>query len=790
MCARHVYANWKEKYGGAEYEDMFWPAADSYYPQQFDRKMQELKEYDPAAFKDLKISLFFPWSRAYFTEFSKCAAVENNLGESFNAAIHIARTKPVVEMLEEIRKRVMVGYFNYKTNMRIEGFVVHMQGEIKCSYRMYMVSGIPCSHIVSCLRHEKNTDQDPKKMISPWFTAQKLKTCYADGLCGVNGMNLWEVTTTVRVLPPPYKMPGGRPPEKKRKREKGEPREGTKLSKKGTKIHCSLCGQEGHNKLKCKNGPMPKLPKKAPGRPRKTSTAKTPFASTSTSERPRRSRKSQPYGPMYLPIEGYGLFTSPVTGDDYIQVGRESYIYDSSSNKATTAAKKLTLVPLIFLIYFEVAGGPFGEEPAVQAAGPLLAILGFLIFPFIWSVPEALITAELSTAFPGNGGFVIWAHRAFGSFVGSMMGSLKFLSGVINVASFPVLCVTYLDKLFPVLESGWPRNVCIFASTVVLSFLNYTGLAIVGYTAVVLGLVSLSPFLVMSAMAIPKIKPHRWGSLGDKKKDWNLYFNTLFWNLNFWDNVSTLAGEVDKPQKTFPLALLIAVIFTCIAYLIPLFAVTGAVSVDQSRWETGFHAEAAEMIAGKWLKIWIEIGAVLSSIGLFEAQLSSSAYQLEGMAELGFLPKFFGVRSKWFNTPWLGILLSALMSLGLSYLDFTDIISAANFLYTLGMFLEFASFIWLRKKLPELKRPYRVPLKIPGLVIMCLIPSGFLVLIIVFATKIVYLICGLMTVGAIGWYFLINYFRKKKIFEFNEVNDDLDYNVNGEEHPKVDDHES
>lgn len=73
---------------------------------------------------------------------------------------------------------------------------------------------------------------------------------------------------------------------------------------------------------------------------------------------------------------------------------------DSSVNAST--AKKLTLVPLVFLIYFEVAGGPFGEEPAVQAAGPLLAILGFLIFPFIWSVPEALITAELSTAFPGK----------------------------------------------------------------------------------------------------------------------------------------------------------------------------------------------------------------------------------------------------------------------------------------------------------------------------------------------------------------------------------------------------
>ncbi|BAT81877.1 hypothetical protein LR48_Vigan07g197200 [Vigna angularis] len=441
---------------------------------------------------------------------------------------------------------------------------------------------------------------------------------------------------------------------------------------------------------------------------------------------------------------------------------------DTASGNAAKV-KKLTLIPLIFLIYFEVAGGPYGEEPAVQAAGPLLALLGFLIFPFIWSVPEALITAELTTAYPGNGGFVLWAERAFGPFWGSLMGTWKFLSGVINIASFPVLCIEYVQKLFPVLRSGWPRQVAVIASTLALSFLNYTGLTIVGNVAVLLAVVSLSPFVLMSLIAIPKIKPHRWVSLGQKgvKKDWNLFFNTLFWNLNFWDNVSTLAGEVDKPNKTFPLALFVAVIFTCVSYLIPLFAVTGAVSVDQNQWETGFHAQAAEIIAGKWLKIWIEVGAVLSAIGLFEAQLSSSAYQVLGMAEIGILPKFFGVRSKWFNTPWLGILLSTLISIGVSYMDFTDIISSANFLYSLGMLLEFASFLWLRWKSPSIERPYRVPLKLPLLAVMCFIPSGFLVFIMVIATKTVYLVSGVMTVAGIGFFLLIKLCKTKKWVEFS-----------------------
>lgn len=436
----------------------------------------------------------------------------------------------------------------------------------------------------------------------------------------------------------------------------------------------------------------------------------------------------------------------------------------------TIKSKKLTLIPLIFLIYFEVAGGPYGEEPAVKAAGPLYALLGFMIFPFIWSIPEALITAELSTAFPGDGGFVIWADRAFGSFFGSLMGSWKFLSGVINIAAFPVLCIDYLKKVIHPLESGWPRSLAIMVSTCILSFLNFTGLTIVGYVAVLLGLVSLSPFIIMSLAAIPKIKPHRWFSSGQKglKKDWNLFFNTLFWNLNFWDNVSTLAGEVDRPQKTFPVALLVAVIFTCVAYLIPLFAVIGAVNVDQSQWDSGFHATAAEMIAGKWLKIWLEVGAVLSAIGLFEAQLSSSAYQILGMADLGFLPKFFGLRSKKFNTPWVGILVSTLITLGVSYMDFESIVASANFLYSLGMLLEFAAFIWLRMKKPQLKRPYRVPMKLPGLVIMCLIPSGFLVVIMVVATKIVYLVSGLMTLGAIGWYFFMKFLKAKNVIKFND----------------------
>ncbi|CAO2837164.1 unnamed protein product [Amaranthus hypochondriacus] len=433
------------------------------------------------------------------------------------------------------------------------------------------------------------------------------------------------------------------------------------------------------------------------------------------------------------------------------------------------SAQKLALLPLIFLIYFEVAGGPYGEEPAVKSAGPLLAILGFIIFPFIWSIPEALVTAELATTFPGNGGFVIWAHKAFGPFWGSLMGFWKFLSGVINLASYPVLCIDYLKLIFPVLSSGFPHYFAIFISNLVLTFLNYTGLTIVGYTAVTLGIVSLCPFLVLSLIAIPNIQPIRWISLGQNnmKLDFRLFFNTLFWNLNFWDNASTLAGEVENPQKTFPKALFSAGILACLGYLIPLLAVTGSIPLDQEKWVDGYFADASEIIAGKWLKIWIEFGAVLSIIGLFEAQLSSCAYQFLGMADIGIVPSSFGARSKWFNTPWVGILVSMIISLAISYLDFIDIISSVNFLYSLGMLLEFASFLWLRRKMPTIKRPYRVPLEMLGLVIMCLIPSGFLIYVMVVANSTVFIVSSLLTLIGILWYFVMQYCKSREWCKFS-----------------------
>jgi amino acid transporter len=82
-------------------------------------------------------------------------------------------------------------------------------------------------------------------------------------------------------------------------------------------------------------------------------------------------------------------------------------------------------------------------------------------------------------------------------------------------------------------------------------------------------------------------------------------------NLNYWDSVSTLAGEVANPHKTFPLALMLAVILVILMYVLPLLACLG-VMTDTSDWKLGFFATVARQVGGQWLAWWMLAAAAVS----------------------------------------------------------------------------------------------------------------------------------------------------------------------------------
>ncbi|GFZ12248.1 amino acid permease family protein [Actinidia rufa] len=474
-------------------------------------------------------------------------------------------------------------------------------------------------------------------------------------------------------------------------------------------------------------------------------------------------------------------------------MGEEVTESDDVKNTARTSNPKLKLLPLIALIFYDVSGGPFGVEDSVRAGGgPLLSLLGFLVFPLIWSIPEALVTAELATSFPENGGYVVWISAAFGPFWGFQEGFWKWFSGVMDNALYPVLFLDYLKHSFPIFDQLAARIPALLGITVGLTYLNYRGLHIVGFSAVLLAVFSLSPFLAMGILSIPRIRPQRWLVVDFRKVDWRGYFNSMFWNLNYWDKASTLAGEIEDPSRTFPKALLGAVVLVVSSYLIPLLAGTGALNSNPSEWSDGYFAEVGMLIGGSWLKWWIQAAAAMSNLGLFEAEMSSDAFQLLGMSEIGMLPAIFASRSK-YGTPTISILCSATGVIFLSRMSFQEILEFLNFLYAMGMLLEFAAFIKLRISKPDLSRPYRVPLQTVGATMLCLPPAILLVLVMCLASVKTYLVSGVVSIIGMILYPVVVHAKDKKWAKFHAERSanprDVDVDVDVEDQSAVSRHE-
>ena len=388
--------------------------------------------------------------------------------------------------------------------------------------------------------------------------------------------------------------------------------------------------------------------------------------------------------------------------------------------------RKLKLFPLIAATYFMVAGGPFGLEDIVQKAGYLGTILILLLTPLFWSLPTALMVSELASALPEEGGFYVWVRRGMGRFWGYQEAWLSLAGSIFEMALYPTLFVFYLSHLFPPLASGRRALLLGLGMIVVCTLWNILGARAVGSGSLLLGVVLLGPFLVLTGFAL--VHRSATGVSYTSLSHTDILGGILIamWNYMGWDNTSTIAGEVERPQRTYPLAMLGSVILVIVSYILPVGAVAFT-GLDPNSWSTGGWVDIGKTLGGEWLAIAVTVGGVVGAIGTFNALMLSFSRLPLVMTEDGFLPKIFARRHPKSDAPWVAIVFCAIgwtasLSLGFERLVILDVL-----LTGLSIILEFCALVALRVREPELHRPYRVP---GGLVGSVLIGVGPLALMI------------------------------------------------------------
>ncbi|CAM8907539.1 unnamed protein product [Rhodiola kirilowii] len=111
ICVRHMYENFKKTWPGLRFKELVWKAARAYTAMEFNAAMEEIKKMDVRAYNYLMKEEVVTWARHRFDPSLKCDIILNNLCESFNAWILLARELPILSMMEWIRRQLMNRFF-------------------------------------------------------------------------------------------------------------------------------------------------------------------------------------------------------------------------------------------------------------------------------------------------------------------------------------------------------------------------------------------------------------------------------------------------------------------------------------------------------------------------------------------------------------------------------------------------------------------------------------------------------------------------------------------------------
>jgi amino acid transporter len=356
-------------------------------------------------------------------------------------------------------------------------------------------------------------------------------------------------------------------------------------------------------------------------------------------------------------------------------------------------------------MFFLASGGPYGVELLVPLAGPGLAVFSKVAMALLWGVPSALITAELVSAMPQEGGVYQWYRKGLSRFWSFQFSWLDWLTWFFDAAIYPPLIAAYVVAFF------LPQAVAL----TIIVLLPVLAMVILGWSEVSLS--NLKPFLP------------------DGEASDALRYALIFgiWSFSGYSGLAYAAEEIVDTEHSYPKILAIFVPFGVAVLVIPL-AVGLAADPNWSQWGPAQFTQVGFVLGGAWLAGAVSTAAQASLLALFTGELLILSRLPYAMARDGLLPKRFTRLHPRYGTPVGLLVVQALVLSVLTYFwKFLDILVFSTWLALPAYLLFFVLPFIIRWKHPELRGPFRIPGGLPGLLLVAIAPvliSIFLIITI------------------------------------------------------------
>lgn len=380
----------------------------------------------------------------------------------------------------------------------------------------------------------------------------------------------------------------------------------------------------------------------------------------------------------------------------------------------------------IFIVPATIAGH-------LQAMGPIILVW---VVAGMLTLFGALTLAELSSVLPQAGGPYVYLKHSFGRVWGFLFSwNDYFINKAGSAAAIAVAFATYLGYFIPALDPanammkgewsllghpmefsfGWVQIVAI-ATIAFVTYVNVRGVKFGGWvmniftTAKVVALVGLILAVLFSGKGSTSNFmpwwPEEW--TGQMTSAFGLAMISALWAYDGWIDVTLMAGEFKNPGRNIPLSLLIGTLAVIVLYLTANLAFASVIPILSMQGSPRIAADVAQLVLGPIGASLIVIGIMCSTFGTTNGMSLGGPRSIYAAGADGAFSSAFGKVHPTHHSPYVAIIVfgvwSALLTFSGTYEQITSYVVFGSWAFYA---MTAVSVIVLRKKMPDVERPYK-----------------------------------------------------------------------------------
>ncbi|MFC6171441.1 APC family permease [Loigolactobacillus jiayinensis] len=366
-----------------------------------------------------------------------------------------------------------------------------------------------------------------------------------------------------------------------------------------------------------------------------------------------------------------------------------------------------------------IGGGVFFKVASVTtAAGTANLTLFVWLLGGILTICAGLTVAELATAIPQTGGAIKYVEYTYGKPWAFLLGWAQMLIYFpANVAALSIIFSTQLINLFH-LANGLLLPLAILCGTSI-TLINFLGARVGGALQVITLIFKLIPIVLIVIFGLLTPAPVHFALLpltaGPQQGLWTAIGGGLLATMfayDGWLNVGSIAGELRRPQRDLPLAIVLGLALITLIYVVINFVFLRTLPLNALQGNLNAAADAAFQIFGVAGGKLVTIGILISVYGAI------NGYTLTGMripfalAYNDQLPfsQYFRRLTPHTKVPYIAGLFELAVAIVMMLFGSFDLLTDMLVFVIWGFScLIFVAVFILRRREPELERPYKVP---------------------------------------------------------------------------------